>query len=71
MNGRSQAVRLPKEMRLPGKEVSIRRLGAGVLIEPISEKSWPEGYLDSILIEDEAFVRPPQGDLPPIPPLAE
>jgi len=37
MNGRSQAVRLPKDLRLPGKEVSIRRLGSGVLIEPITE----------------------------------
>ena len=34
-HGRSQAVRLPKEFRLPGKEVRVRRLGAGVLLEPI------------------------------------
>jgi len=34
-NGRSQAVRLPKEFRLPGKEVRIRRLGNGVLLEPM------------------------------------
>ena len=27
MHGRSQAVRLPKEFRLPGKEVRIRRVG--------------------------------------------
>lgn len=58
LNGRSQAVRLPKEFRLPGKEVSIRRLGTGALIEPISETAWPEGYFDSIIIEDEAFTRP-------------
>ncbi len=35
-HGRSQAVRLPKEFRLPGKEVRIRRLGRGVLLEPIN-----------------------------------
>jgi antitoxin VapB len=35
MHGRSQAVRLPKEFRLPGKEVRIRRVGTGVLLEPI------------------------------------
>ena len=35
MNGRSQAVRLPKEFRLPGTEVSVRRLGRGVLLEPV------------------------------------
>jgi len=34
-HGRSQAVRLPKEFRLPGKEVRVRRLGRGVLLEPI------------------------------------
>ena len=34
-NGRSQAVRLPKEFRFEGNEVRIRRMGDGVLIEPI------------------------------------
>jgi antitoxin VapB len=34
-HGRSQAVRLPKEFRLPGKEVRVRRLGDGVLLEPL------------------------------------
>lgn len=35
MHGRSQAVRLPKEFRLPGKEVRVRRVGRGVLLEPM------------------------------------
>ena len=34
-HGRSQAVRLPKEFRLPGKEVRVSRMGKGVLLEPI------------------------------------
>jgi antitoxin VapB len=34
-HGRSQAVRLPKEFRLPGKEVRVSRVGNGVLLEPI------------------------------------
>jgi antitoxin VapB len=34
-HGRSQAVRLPKEFRLPGKEVRVRRMGRGVLLEPV------------------------------------
>jgi antitoxin VapB len=38
MHGRSQAVRLPKEFRLPGKEVRVRRVGNGVLLEPIEKK---------------------------------
>ena len=33
-HGGSQAVRLPKEFRLPGKEVRVRRLGRGVVLEP-------------------------------------
>lgn len=34
-HGRSQAVRLPKEFRLPGDEVRVRRVGRGILLEPI------------------------------------
>jgi antitoxin VapB len=33
-NGRSQAVRLPKEFRMPGKSVYVRRLGNTVLLLP-------------------------------------
>ena len=35
VHGRSQAVRLPKAFRLPGSEVRVRRVGRGVLLEPI------------------------------------
>ncbi len=35
MHGRSQAVRLPKEFRLPGKEVRVRRDGNKIILEPI------------------------------------
>jgi antitoxin VapB len=34
-NGRSQAVRLPKEFRFTGTEVRIRKVGRGVVLEPI------------------------------------
>ena len=34
-NGRSQAVRLPKEFRFEGDRVRIRRVADGVLLEPI------------------------------------
>ncbi len=34
-NGRSQAVRLPKEFRFEGDRVRVTRMGAGVLIEPL------------------------------------
>ena len=36
-NGRSQAVRLPKEFRFEGDRVLIRRMGAGILLEPVPE----------------------------------
>ncbi len=40
-NGRSQALRLPKEFRFEGvHEVSIRRDGKAVILEPVEEFSW-------------------------------
>lgn len=34
-NGRSQAVRLPREFRFKGDRVRIRRVPEGVLLEPL------------------------------------
>ena len=34
MNGRSQAVRLPKEFRFDGKEVFIKKVGDAVILIP-------------------------------------
>jgi len=63
-HGRSQAVRLPKEFRLPGTEVRVRRVGRGVLLEPIDVpfdvKAW-FSKLDEYL--DEPFM--PDGRQPP------
>lgn len=52
-NGRSQAVRLPKEFRFEGDRVRVSRMGAGVLLEPVPEtkKETPEqlfARIDSI-----------------------
>jgi antitoxin VapB len=47
-NGRSQAVRLPKEFRFVGREVSIRREGNAVILEPIKRRSWPRGYWERL-----------------------
>jgi antitoxin VapB len=48
--GRSQAVRLPKEFRLAGEEVRIRRHGAAIILEPLPRDwAWLEalsGKLD-------------------------
>lgn len=65
-NGRSQAVRIPKELRFEGREVSIRRIGDGVLLVPVKASTWPEGFFESIRINDVNFTRPDQGELPPI-----
>lgn len=35
MHGRSQAVRLPKEFRLPGTEVRVSRVGHKIVLEPL------------------------------------
>jgi antitoxin VapB len=40
MHGRSQAVRLPKEFRLPGKEVRVSRVGDKVILEPLEKTSF-------------------------------
>ena len=42
-NGRSQAVRLPKEFRLPGKEVKISKQGNKIILEPL-ETSWAQWF---------------------------
>ena len=52
-NGRSQAVRLPKQFRMPGNEVFIRRDGDRLILEPIGEgpldaNGWPIGLWDEI-----------------------
>lgn len=53
-SGRSQAVRLPKEFRLPGNEVRIRRHGSAVIIEPLGD-DWE--WLDAIVGQlDDDFV---------------
>jgi antitoxin VapB len=54
-SGRSQAVRLPKEFRLPGEHVRIRRHGNAVILEPVTDDwNWLDtiaGHLDQDLIQ--------------------
>ncbi len=42
-NGRSQAVRLPKEFRFEGDSVNIRRVGGTVMLFP-DENAWDAVY---------------------------
>jgi virulence-associated protein VagC len=57
---RSQAVRLPKELRFKGKSVLVRRDGAAVVLEP---DGWPDDYLRSFAGVGADFARPAQGKL--------
>ena len=60
-NGRSQAVRLPKEFRFKGSEVKIRKKGRQVILEPLDQTEWPKGFWD-------AFTPDPEFDIPePLP----
>ncbi|MEO1021488.1 MAG: type II toxin-antitoxin system VapB family antitoxin [Bacteroidota bacterium] len=43
-NGRSQAVRLPKEFRFEGNEVRIRREGDEVILSPNKDKNWEDVF---------------------------
>jgi antitoxin VapB len=57
-NGRSQAVRLPKEFRFRGDEVSIRKEGNKVILEPLKRRAWPKGYWTSWAAVPEDFRAP-------------
>jgi len=66
MHGRSQAVRLPKEFRMPGTEVRVRRVGRGVLLEPVEFdlKAW-RAELDryhNVPFMEEGREQPPMPD---------
>jgi antitoxin VapB len=56
-NGRSQAVRLPKEFRFEGTEVRIRKQGEKVILEPVKKAKWPDGFWD-IFTQDPEFATP-------------
>ncbi|HVT52286.1 MAG TPA: type II toxin-antitoxin system VapB family antitoxin [Dongiaceae bacterium] len=57
-NGRSQAVRLPKEFRFVGDRVRIKRLGRGVLLEPL-EADTTAWFAELDKFADEPFM--PEG----------
>ena len=56
-NGRSQAVRLPKEFRFEGTEVRIHKQGEKVILEHVEKSKWPDGFWD-------IFTSDPQFDTP-------
>jgi antitoxin VapB len=48
LNGRSQAVRLPKEFRFRADKVRVRRVSTGVLLEPLLDPEEWFARLDNI-----------------------
>jgi antitoxin VapB len=67
--GRSQAVRLPEEFHMPGTEVRVRRLGSGVLLEPMERNvSDIQAILDKLKrYRDIPFMEEGRNQ-PPMPP---
>ena len=64
-NGRSQAIRLPRELRFEGDRVRVRRVGRGVLVEPmITDVSGWFAEIDRF--EADAFM--PEGRRQPVAP---
>ncbi len=53
-NGRSQAVRLPKECRFSGEEVAVNKIGDIVMLMP-KENKWL-GFLNSLNLFSEDFM---------------
>lgn len=53
-NGRSQAVRLPKEYRFSDEEVAVNKIGDVVMLMPKKNK-W-SGFLNSLSLFSEDFM---------------
>lgn len=60
-NGRNQAVRIPRDLELPGREALLRRDGHRLILEPIARTS---------LLDVLATLKPLDEDFPRIKALA-
>ena len=58
-NGRSQAVRLPKQYALPGVEVYVTKVNGIVMLVPKGKGIW-KPFLDSLDMFSEDFVNSPR-----------
>lgn len=59
-NGQSQAVRLPKEFRLPGGEVFVQRMGRCVVLVP-KDKPWDGLFEAAAMFTDDFMAGRDQG----------
>lgn len=62
MNGKSQAVRLPKAFRFPGTSVLIHREGDKVILQP-APPSWDRFFHEEVCVSDDFLVIRHQGDI--------
>jgi antitoxin VapB len=60
--GGSQAVRIPKALRLPGTQVSIRKVGQALMIEPVAEDEW--AWLSELPPPDPDFMKDGRDERP-------
>ena len=62
-NGRSQAIRIPKELRVDTDEVFIEKVGNTLVIKPKSKEKWNEFFEELQTIDTNDFldtrVQPP------------
>jgi antitoxin VapB len=56
-NGRNQALRIPRDLELPGREAILRREGRRLVVEPVARPS---------LLATLATLKPLNEELPPI-----
>jgi antitoxin VapB len=64
-NGRSQAIRIPKEFEMPGNEAIITRDGEKLVLQPVERKPNLLEVLAAMTPSDEEFPEIP--DPPPEP----
>jgi len=55
INGRSQAVRLPKAYRFKGNEVYIKKISEGVLLIPKDQSIW-DIWEQNLMKYDQPFI---------------
>ena len=57
-NGRNQALRIPRDLELPGRVATLRKEGPRLVVEPVAAPS---------LLDVLARLKPLDEDFPPIP----
>jgi antitoxin VapB len=56
-NGRNQALRIPRDLELPGRSATLRKEGSRLIVEPVAEPS---------LLAVLAKLKPLDEEFPPI-----